>query len=345
MAQRLTRPALRTAAAFALALALLLSALPARAQADVRSFPETGHTLRGAFRVFWETNGGLYTFGLPITEEFVAPSGKLTQWFERARFELGGSGAQWRVDLGNLGVEATQGRIFPKSPPVPDTPTRRYIAETQHVIQHGFKEIWETRGAQAIFGFPISEEIQEILDDGEWHTVQYFERARFEYWPDRPAGQRVLISHLGRKLAPADRLAPVPAPGQPARPPAPSPTPAPGAAVPPARNATVTPQSGPPGTTFAFDARGFEPGERVGIWITAPDQSTYGADFQASADASGAITGARVGLATDASFPEGLWSFNAQGVRSKREAVGYFRITRAATTRGTELVVELLVGK
>jgi hypothetical protein len=93
----------------------------------------------------------------------------------------------------------------------------------------------------------------------------------------------------------------------------------------------VTPESGPPGTAFSFEAAGFDPGERVGVWITAPDQSTYGADFQATADGSGSIAQERIGLATDASFAEGIWSFNAQGVRSQRQAVGYFRIVASST--------------
>jgi hypothetical protein len=335
MAERSPRLRLPRLAAAALTLALLLAALPAlHAQSDVRYFAETGHTLRGAFRYFWEGNGAIDTFGYPITEEFTGGSGRLVQWFERARFELVVSGGQYRVELGALGVEATQGRVFPKSPPIESGADRRYIPETQHIIQYGFKEVWESRGDVRIFGYPISDEIDEVLDDGEWHTVQYFERARFEYWPELPPGQRVLISLLGRRLAPTERLAPVPPPAapqpQPTAPPAaPRPQP-PAPQLPPSQNARVVPESGPPGTVFSFEAGGFEPGERVGVWITAPDQSTFGADFQATADGEGSIASARIGLTTDGSFPEGIWSFNAEGVRSGRQAVGYFRISAAA---------------
>ena len=31
-------------------------------------FPETGHYLSGRFRQYWEENGGLYVFGLPLTK-------------------------------------------------------------------------------------------------------------------------------------------------------------------------------------------------------------------------------------------------------------------------------------
>jgi hypothetical protein len=95
-------------------------------------------------------------------------------------------------------------------------------------------------------------------------------------------------------------------------------------------NAVVTPNSGPPGTSFAFTATGFDPGERVGIWLTLPDQSTFGAKFQATADSTGSIVGAKIGITSDASFAAGIWSFNAQGVRSSKQAIGYFRISGAA---------------
>ncbi|NJM05690.1 hypothetical protein HC891_05115 [Candidatus Gracilibacteria bacterium] len=299
----------------------LVASLPvAFAQTEPRTFPETGHTIRGAFRVFWENNGALYNFGFPITEEYVGPNGRTTQYFERARFELN---AQGGVELGKLGVEITEGRIFPKVPPIEDTPDRRYIPQTQHIIQYGFKTIWETRGAERLFGYPISEEIDEVLEDGEWHTVQYFENVRFEYWPEFAPGERVLISLLGRKLVPPDRTTPPSQPG-------PAPTAAPAPALPTSVNARVSPESGPPGTTFRLDAFGFEGGENVGIWLTAPDQSVFGADFQARADDNGSIAGANIGITTDASFPEGIWSFNAQGVRSQRQAIGYFRITSTA---------------
>jgi hypothetical protein len=35
-----------------------------------RVFPETGHTLGGIFRAYWESHGGLAQQGYPLTEEF-----------------------------------------------------------------------------------------------------------------------------------------------------------------------------------------------------------------------------------------------------------------------------------
>src|SRR5436305_1034426 len=84
---------------------------------DIRTFPETGHTIRGEFRTFWETNHGIEYFGYPQTEEFQSVlADKQThnvQYFERQRFELHPENQQpYRILLGRIGVEAlaAQGR-------------------------------------------------------------------------------------------------------------------------------------------------------------------------------------------------------------------------------------------
>ncbi len=314
-------------------ISLLFPSAQALNQNSYIYIPQTGHYLVGAFRSFWELNGGLEIFGYPITPEYVSSSnGRVIQYFERARFELIERNGQAQVDLGKLGVEVTGDRVFPKVPPITDSAERRYFPQTQHIVQYGFKQIWETRGGERIFGLPISEEIKEVLDNGEWHTVQYFERVRFEYWPTLPPGKRVLISHLGRWLAPPELTPPQPPDRPPGTPSQPNPAPtSPEPAVPTSVNARVTPESGPPGTRFVFDAYGFEPGENVGVWLTAPDQSTYGADFQATADGQGSIAYEQIGVTTSSDFTPGIWSLNAQGVNSKRQAVGYFRIDQART--------------
>jgi hypothetical protein len=325
---RLTRSPVRIRPLLAvLAAVLLLAALPARAQTEARFFPETGQSITGAFRAFWEANGALANFGFPISAEYQQADGRTIQWFERARFELAVSNGQAQVELANLGREVTAGRVFPKAAPVSNTPDRRYIPETQHIIKFGFKEIWETRGAEQIFGFPISEEIQEVLENGRWHTVQYFEKARFEYWPELPPGERVLISHLGRQLF----TALPPPPSQPELPP-----------IPPALNGQVAPDRGGPGTTFVFTASGFTPGEAVALWLTAPDQSTFGGNRQVMADGQGALSGAGLSFSADASLAEGLYSFNAQGLSSGHAARAFFRLSRAPAPGDPALLGRLL---
>ncbi|HMQ32099.1 MAG TPA: c-type cytochrome [Chloroflexaceae bacterium] len=94
-------------------------------------FPETGHSVGGEFRDFWNRYGGLRVFGYPITEEFLDASytdGRIyrMQLFERARFELHPDApAGQRVQLALLGSEHMQLRTYAFSgmgPPLPEGP-------------------------------------------------------------------------------------------------------------------------------------------------------------------------------------------------------------------------------
>jgi LPXTG-site transpeptidase (sortase) family protein len=77
-------------------------------------FWPTGHSLGGAFRDYWYGNGGLQTFGYPISEPFEELSradGRhyLVQYFERARFEYHPElAAPYQVLLGHLGRQYLQ---------------------------------------------------------------------------------------------------------------------------------------------------------------------------------------------------------------------------------------------
>jgi subtilisin family serine protease len=167
-------------------------------------FAETGHTLRGEFKRFWDTRGGLAVFGFPLSEEFTEVSqtdGKtyLVQYFQRNRFEYHPENANTPnvVLLGLLGSELTKGRTFAPAAPVPSTPNLIYFPETQHTLTGRFLQYWQQNGGLAIFGYPISEPIQE-----NGLLVQYFQRNRFEYHPEN-ANSRfdVLLGLLGTDLA------------------------------------------------------------------------------------------------------------------------------------------------
>jgi hypothetical protein len=83
------------------------------------------------------------------------------------------------------------------APVAPEVSDRRYFAETGHTLTGSFRRLWETRGGLPRFGFPLSEEMDEA---GE--TVQYFERARFIYTPERAgSGSDVTLSPVGRLAA------------------------------------------------------------------------------------------------------------------------------------------------
>ena len=72
--------------------------------ATASSSRQTGHSIGGAFRTYWQAHGGLAAFGLPLTEE-ITENGRTVQWFERARFELNpqGGGTVKDVQLGQIG--------------------------------------------------------------------------------------------------------------------------------------------------------------------------------------------------------------------------------------------------
>lgn len=91
--------------------------LAASPSPDLSFFPESGHTLGGAFRYFWESRGGLPVFGYPISEELreVSPAdgqSYLVQYFERARFEYHPEnvGTPHEVMLSQLGRQALEQR-------------------------------------------------------------------------------------------------------------------------------------------------------------------------------------------------------------------------------------------
>jgi hypothetical protein len=69
-------------------------------------------------------------------------------------------------------------------------PSTVYIPETGHSIDGVFLSYWRANGGANSFGNPIS---AELTQNG--HTVQYYQYARFEYWPEDADGN---VVHLGR---------------------------------------------------------------------------------------------------------------------------------------------------
>ena len=74
-------------------------------------------------------------------------------------------------------------------------PRTVYIPETGHTIDGVFLDTWREWSGAASFGNPITEEFEE---DGR--TVQYYEYARFEHWPDDPDGNVVQFGDIGSGL-------------------------------------------------------------------------------------------------------------------------------------------------
>jgi hypothetical protein len=179
-------------------------------------FKETGHNVGGGFKAYWEEFGGLAIFGYPLTEEFVW-NGTTVQYFERARFEWhkGSWPSRYDVLLGLVGDEVATGRMgeMPfkmasllgamtwdgKTAPAEVDSEAIYFTQTGHNLSGGFRAYWQKFGDLAIFGLPISEEFKEKnQDNGKTYTVQYFERARFEWHPGEwPSHWDIELGRLG----------------------------------------------------------------------------------------------------------------------------------------------------
>jgi len=156
------------------------------------------------FREFWETNGGLATFGTPLAAAYwtTAEDGAtvLAQDFTLARLEYRpGSEGPFAVQLARLGAyEATALGLDstlpfqPRSSTDPPAADCTYFAQTKHWLCGTFRAFWRRSGIElgdpdisvresiALLGYPIS----EAFVDEFGRTVQYFERAKLVAYPE-----------------------------------------------------------------------------------------------------------------------------------------------------------------
>lgn len=171
------------------------------ATAATQTFPVTGKQVGDQFLTFWEEHGGLALFGYPISNTIseILDDGELhtVQYFERARFEWHPRNLPpYDLQLGAFGR-----RIHPPDPAVAPLPGAQYFLETGHnITRPAFAEFWQANGGLPFFGYPISEEFTETLDDGRAYRVQYFERARFEYHPENAPDAQVQLGQFGRTI-------------------------------------------------------------------------------------------------------------------------------------------------
>jgi lipoprotein-anchoring transpeptidase ErfK/SrfK len=184
--------------------------------------PQTGQTIDGVFLDFWRNNSGITNYGYPVTPEF-QENGHVVQYYEYARFEYwsddpGGS----VVHLGAIGQELRPHLVLRTVPALavgsakrnassdlatmsrawlplgedtatkPNTNTWRYVPETRHSVQFGFKAFWEATGEASYLGNPLTEEY--VLNGV---TYQIFERGQLAWTKKKD----VWIVKLGEQLA------------------------------------------------------------------------------------------------------------------------------------------------
>ncbi|PLS78676.1 MAG: hypothetical protein CYG59_17260 [Chloroflexi bacterium] len=184
-----------------------------------RLFPETGWRVRGRLLEYWNSNGALPVFGLPLGPQRTAttPEGRFAaQQFERERLELHPEqNAPYDVQLGRLGDELLrrQGRDWRAEGRGETMAGRcRRFATTEREVCGPFLRYWQAVGLElgdagvserestALFGLPLTAPRYETNSSGDRVLTQWFERARFELHPNNPAAFQVLLGRLGAEL-------------------------------------------------------------------------------------------------------------------------------------------------
>ncbi len=161
-----------------------------------RWFPITRHFVQGDFLDFYQNAPDPLTlFGYPITEAFTDQTGRLTQYFQRARFDLVMTEKGPTVILAKLGwmLYDENGK-----PPgfLEDPLSCRLFPSTGKNVCYTFLQFYDSYHGEIYFGEPIS---GAELRDGR--IVQYFEKARMEYLKNLPEGHRVILTKLGDQAA------------------------------------------------------------------------------------------------------------------------------------------------
>jgi hypothetical protein len=311
-------------------------------------FAETQHLVCNAFLNYWRSNGlnldgragfttaeSLALFGLPLTEARMEQGSDgnmyLTQWFERARFELHPQIGPNAVLLGLLGRETSapppSQPTPPPSQPAPPPSNEITVPPSQNArVQPdrgpagtvfsaqglGFQPgenigVYITAPDQSVIGAPF-----QVTADGSGVSEVVTLTTR----PGFPEGlYAITFEGVSSRRVGIAYFAVTPRPSAP---------PSSDTSVPPSVNAVVQPPVGPIGTVFAAQGRGFQPGENIGVYATAPDQTVYGAPFQVVADANGLSE--VVFFQSGRGDPPGVYALTFEGVRSGHRAIAYFRI-------------------
>ena len=184
---------------------------------QARYFGETGHSAVNWFLESWKnTPNALFVLGFPISQPFIEESftnpGQFyrVQYFERAVLEehpanFGQQGNRFYV-LGRLmGRELAKGREGePAFQRVGNPGDGTWFGETGHTLRNSpapFRDFWVNNGGLDVFGYPLSEQFQEVNQaDGKTYWVQYFERQRMEWHPEQSnPNYRILLGLLGNE--------------------------------------------------------------------------------------------------------------------------------------------------
>jgi hypothetical protein len=166
-----------------------------QAQGGEEYFDQTGHVVTGEFLAAYRSvPNPVQLFGYPITDAFQDTTRNLlVQYFQKTRFELDPAGPVGnRVMISPLGEYLyTPG---PESQMIVNPGACRTYSPDDIRVCYAFLDFYDRYGGQKQFGLPISN-----AEKHDGRTVQYFQNARFEYHPELPAGQKIVLTDLGRQ--------------------------------------------------------------------------------------------------------------------------------------------------
>jgi hypothetical protein len=165
-------------------------------------YPETGHYVANGFKAYFDANGGLASFGYPITEE-LNEDGWTVQYFQRARLEYHPESQEAPVQRALLGdmlvreydARGDQRGVLPVPAVAAPPPGARTFPETGAWIAAPVLDFFDRNGGIATFGFPVA-----APADG----TQWFQRARIEW-----TGASVSAALIGDEFTDAAGLAPL----------------------------------------------------------------------------------------------------------------------------------------
>lgn len=86
------------------------------------------------------------------------------------------------------------------TPTTPTTADQRCFPETGYCISGRFRAYWEAQGGLAAFGYPVSPVEAVNLVTDEPRQTQWFQHARFEFYPENPQPYDVLLGRVGVDL-------------------------------------------------------------------------------------------------------------------------------------------------
>ncbi|MCZ6675246.1 MAG: hypothetical protein O7C75_20120 [Verrucomicrobia bacterium] len=158
-----------------------------------RYFPETRHWMSGELLEFYQSNPfPEFVYGYPFTEAFIDPlTGLRTQYLQRARFEYHPENSPGkRVVLSPLGAW-----IYKPGEPVditPNNPACRVFDGSPIQVCYSFLDFYLEYGGSNQFGLPISG-----LEIHGNRIMQFFERARIEWYPESRPGSQITLGNLG----------------------------------------------------------------------------------------------------------------------------------------------------